>query len=113
MKRSKQVSLILITAALASCNRPRNPDWVNANGQHRRVYIRSDSTAPYSVMHHPAGALLWFYAFRPYGSYNYFGIYRRVGYYSSAISERSNIGLSAEKSGIVRGGFGRGYSVSS
>ena len=111
MKRSKHISLVLITAALASCHRPGN-DWVNANGRRQQVYIRSDSTAPYTHMVHPAGALLWYYAFRPYGRYDYFG-YRRVGYYSSAISERSNIGLSSEKGGIVRGGFGRGSSVSS
>jgi hypothetical protein len=112
MKRTKQISLVLITAALASCHRPGNPDWVNANGRHQRVYIRSDTTAPYTRMYHPSGARLWYYAFRPYGSYSYFG-YRRLGYYSSAISENSNIGSSSEKSGIVRGGFGSGFSVSS
>lgn len=113
MKKTKHISLVLITAALASCNRPSNQDWVNANGEHRRVYVRSDSTAPYAPMTHPVGSPLWYYAFRPYGSYSYFSGYRRVGYYSSAISERSNIGLSGEKGGIIRGGFGSGYSVSS
>jgi hypothetical protein len=113
VKKTSHISLVLITAALASCNRPAGQDWVNANGEHRRVYIRSDSTAPYAPMSHPAGSLLWYYAFRPYGSYSYFSGYRRVGYYSSAISERSNIGLSSEKGGIIRGGFGRGFSVSS
>lgn len=112
MKRTKHVSLVLITAALASCNRPGSTDWVNANGEHRRVYIRSDTTAPYTRMYRPSGIGLWYYAFRPYGSYSYFG-YRRVGYYSSAISENSNIGSSSEKGGIVRGGFGGGWSVSS
>jgi hypothetical protein len=113
VKKTKHISLVLITAALASCHKPANPDWVNANGQHRRVYIRSDSTAPYAPMSHPFGSPLWYYAFRPYGSYSYFTGYRRVGYYSSAISERSNIGFSGEKGGIIRGGFGGGYSVSS
>jgi len=113
VKKTKNISLVLITAALASCNRPANQDWVNANGEHRRVYVRSDSTAPYTTMVHPVGNPLWYYAFRPYGSYGYFSGYRRVGYYSSAISESSNIGLSGEKGGIIRGGFGSGYSVSS
>ncbi|HXB08498.1 MAG TPA: hypothetical protein VNW04_15310 [Puia sp.] len=112
MKKTQQISLVLITAALASCHQPGNQDWVDANGEHRRVYIRSDSTAPYTAMHHPVGAALWYYAFRPYGLYTYFG-YRREGYYSSAISERSNIGGNAVKSGIVRGGFGEGFSVGS
>ena len=107
MKRSKNIQLVLITAALASCHRP-GKQWTNGNN----VYIRSDSTAPYTRMYHPVGPGLWFYAFRPYGSY-WLGSYRRVGYYSSAISERSNIGFNGEKGGIVRGGFGHGLSVSS
>jgi hypothetical protein len=113
VKKTPHITLVLITAALASCNRPGNPDWVNANGEHRRVYIRSDSTAGYAPMNHPFGAYGWYYAFRPYGRYDYFG-YRRVGYYSSAISEHSNIGTNSTKSGIIRGGFGgEGFSVSS
>jgi hypothetical protein len=54
-----------------------------------------------------------FYAFRPYGLYTPFG-YRRLGYYSNALSEEVNIGHSAIKSNIVRGGFGEsGLSVES
>src|SRR5579872_4900574 len=112
MKKTQHISLVLITAALASCNRPASPDWVNANGLHHKVYVRSDSTAPYSQMHHPSSSYLWYYAFRPYGSYAH-GHYRRLGYYSEAISERSNVGLSLEKSVVVRGGFGSEYSVGS
>jgi len=111
MKRTKHIKLILITAALASCHRPSN-EWQSGN----KVYVRSDSTAPYTRTHHygygVGSALLWYYAFRPYGSY-YNGVYRRAGYYSGAISERGNIGGNIGKSGIVRGGFGSGYSVSS
>jgi hypothetical protein len=113
VKKTPHIALVLITAALASCHRPGNPDWVNANGHHQRAYIRSDSTAPYARMTHPVGIGAWYYAFRPYGSYDYFG-YRRAGYYSSAISENSNIGANSAKSGIVRGGFGgESFSVSS
>lgn len=111
MKKSKQVQLILITAALASCNKP-NKDWESSNS---KTYIRSDSTAPYSRTRHfgVGNALLWYYAFRPYGNYNN-GAYGRAGYYSNAISERSNIGNNFGKTGIIRGGFGRGgFSVSS
>jgi hypothetical protein len=107
MKKTKHIQLILITAALASCHRPSN-DWQSGN----RVYVRGDSTAPYTRTYNYGHAALWFYAFRPYGSY-YNGVYRRAGYYSGAISERGNVGGNAGKMGIVRGGFGSGYSVSS
>lgn len=114
MKKSKHIELILITAVLASCNQPKpENDWDN-NGS--KTHIRSDSTAPYTRVHHHSGlgsALLWYYAFRPYGNY-YNGNYQRAGYYSSAIHQSSNIGSNSFKSGVVRGGFGRGaYSVSS
>ncbi|GGB03040.1 hypothetical protein [Puia dinghuensis] len=112
MKKPQHISLVLITAALASCHRPGPTDWVDANDRHHQVYIRSDSTAPYTYMHHPIGSPLWYYAFRPYGRY-YSGHYRRVGYYSDALSERSNVGFDFEKTSVVRGGFGGEYSVSS
>lgn len=111
MKKTKHIELILITAALASCNQPNN-EW-DTNGS--KTYVRSDSTAPYSRTHHyhGTGSRLWYYAFRPYGNY-YNGYYHRAGYYSSAIHENSNIGSNGYKSSVVRGGFGHGgYSVSS
>ena len=110
MKKSKYINLVLITAALASCNKP-DKEWESAN----KVYMRSDTTAPYTRGHHSGlgTALLWYYAFRPYGNY-YNGNYRRAGYYSGALNERSNIGNNAFKGAVARGGFGRGgYSVSS
>ena len=110
MKKSKYIELVLITAVLASCNRP-NKDWESAN----KVYMRSDSTAPYTRAHHSGvgTALLWYYAFRPYGNYRN-GRYERAGYYSGALGERSNIGSNSFKSAVSRGGFGRGgFSVSS
>ena len=111
MKKSKQIQLILITAALASCNKP-NKDW---EGSSSKTYIRSDSSAPYTRTHHfgVGSALLWYYAFRPYGNYSN-GNYQRAGYYSNAIHPNSNTGSNSFKSSVVRGGFGRsGYSVSS
>lgn len=107
MKKSKNIHLVLITAALASCHHPNN-EWTNAN----RVYMRSDTTAPYNRVYPHATPGVWYYAFRPYGTY-YFGRYHRVGYYSDAISEHANIGTDGVKSGIVRGGFGEGFSASS
>ena len=109
MKKTKHIELILITAALASCHRPSN-EWQNGN----KVYVRGDSTAPYSrAYYHHSSPALWYYAFRPYGNW-YNGYYQRAGYYSGAISEASNIGSNGYKSSVIRGGFGRGaFSVSS
>jgi hypothetical protein len=98
MKKSRFIKLVLITAALASCHK-KQADW------NKGVYMRSDTTAGYSHAHGVGGMGMWYYAFRPYGFYNN-GYYTRYGYYSEAISEASNVGLSAGKSGIVRGGFG-------
>lgn len=110
MKKSKYIELALITAALASCNRP-SKEWQNGSG---KTYLRSDTTAPYTRAHHGVGnAFLWYYAFRAYGNYNN-GAYRRAGYYSGAIHQSSNIGNNGYKGAVSRGGFGRGsYSVSS
>ena len=108
MKKSKNIQLILITAALASCSHQKNNDWDSGS----RTYVRGDSTAPYSRTHF-GGPGLWYYAFRPYGYYGN-GIYNRTGYYSNAIHPRGNWGSNAVKSGISRGGFGRsGFHVSS
>jgi hypothetical protein len=114
MKKSKTVQLVLITAALASCNKAqKDNEWSGGN----KTYVRGDSTAYYTRTHHHGvgNALLWYYAFRPYGNYNsQTGAYQKAGYYSRGISESSNIGTNGFKGSISRGGFGRGgYSVSS
>lgn len=113
MKKTKFISLVLITAGLASCHhhKKNEQDWQSANQQ--QVYMRSDESAPYSQQNTMANMLLWYYAFRPYGYYNH-GSYTRTGYYSGGISEHSNTGSSSFKASVVRGGFGgHGYSVSS
>jgi hypothetical protein len=111
MKKSKVVSLVLITAALASCNKKENNDWQTANKG--KTYVRGDSTAPYARTHHGIGSsLLWFYAFRPMFGYNN-GSYGRTGFFSGGINERSNIGSNAGKARSVRGGFGRSYRAGS
>ena len=114
MKKSKYIELVLITAALAACNTPKK-DWEENN----QVHLRSDTTAPYTTVHHYYGgggmgnALLWYYAFRPYGNY-YNGGYQRAGYYSGGISAFTNLGTNGFKTAVSRGGFGRsGFSVSS
>lgn len=103
MKKSKFIKLVLISAALASCNRPqKETEW--GSGSHNNVYMRSDSTASYT--RRPNNSWLWYYAFRPYGYYSR-GQFYRQGYYSGGISEASNVGHnSAKSSGITRGGFG-------
>src|SRR4051812_29637631 len=111
MKKSKVVALVIITAALASCHKkgPIDPN-------EKRVFMRGDSTAGYTqTPYHHHNGFMWYYAFRPYGSY-YNGSYHHAGYYSGGIHESSNIGHSTVKSGIVRGGFGgssHSFSVSS
>ena len=121
MKKSKLVSLVLITAALAACdkldaqnNSGASGDWGdNGTKNEKKVYMRSDTTAKYSRTHHSGigTALLWYYAFRPYGGS---GLGYRTGYYSGSIARSSNVGTNSVKSGIVRGGFGgRGFKASS
>lgn len=119
-KKSKIVGLVLISSALASCHKeePLN------SYQPQNVYMRSDTTAAYSKAHYQGGTghhggapLLWWYAFRPYGSFNSNGGYSHAGYYSSGISEKSNLGHNSSKisfgsnapssSSSSRGGFGR------
>jgi len=115
MKKTKIISLVLISSYLASCQKEEPKGTIGIDG--KKVYMRSDTTAHYSQSHcHSNGNMwLWYYAFRPYGFYNSnSGSYNRAGFYSSGISENSNIGTSTHKSNAIRGGFGSGhFSVSS
>jgi hypothetical protein len=120
MKKSKFVNLVLITAALASADKiaaqsgGASADWDKQ--PEKKVYMRSDTTARYTRTHHSGigSAILWYYAFRPYGSsYGYNG-YNRTGFYSRGLSSQSNIGSNSTKSAISRGGFGgRAFSSAS
>lgn len=116
MKRSsKTVQLILITSALASCNKPapKNEDPVK-----QQVFMRADSTAPYTNVtqqyqhnrHSGAGnALLWYMAFRHLGG--------GMGYASNGLSPASVTGTNRAKATAygktsARGGFGSSASKS-
>jgi hypothetical protein len=117
MKKSKIVTLVLITSALATACKKENHDWESTG---RKVYTRSDTTAPYSRTHyrsHGSGigmAYVWYRAFRPYGMMGNDGNYHRAGYYSNAMHSSSNVGRNSTKMNISRGGFGRsGFSVHS
>jgi hypothetical protein len=125
MKKSKIVNLVLITAALSSANK-MDAQSGGASGEwdkqpEKKVYMRSDTTAQYSRTHHHhsgvGSAILWYYAFRPYGSSyssNGFNNYNRTGFYSRGLNSRSNIGSNPTKSVISRGGFGgRAFSSAS
>jgi hypothetical protein len=104
MKKSAFVKLVLVATVLSSCNPQRK-------GSERNVFMRSDTTANYSKVHH--GFYGGYYHFMPLGVYTNKG-YARAGYYSSAISKSSNIGSNAFKGTVVRGGFGNsGFRASS
>jgi hypothetical protein len=117
IKKSKTVQLVLITAALAACNQldaqtGASGDWGDDKNE-KKVYMRSDTTAKYTRTHHGSSGLLWYYAFRPYGSTGSYG-YSRTGYYSRGVHSSSNIGSNPVKATISRGGFGgRAFSRSS
>ena len=110
MKKSGSVKLLFVTGILAACSQEKpKEEWKNE----KKVYMRSDTTASYSRTHGFMPGFFWYHAFRPYGAYSNGG-YRRTGYYSDAISSKSNIGRSSYKGSVVRGGLGRsGFRASS
>jgi hypothetical protein len=124
MKKSKLVSLVLITAALATCDKVDAQNGASGSWDEKsektektekKVYMRSDTSAKYTRTHHSGfgSALLWYYAFRPYGMGSGLG-YQRAGFYSGGIAKSSNIGSNSVKNGIARGGFGgRGFKAAS
>ncbi len=114
MKKSKTVTLVLITSALASCHK-ESLSGAGADWGEQKVYMRSDTTAGYTRTHSGMGIgsmLLWYYAFRPYGGYAG-SHFTRQGYFSNGIRPASNIGSNPLKSAVARGGFGKRSTVSS
>lgn len=117
-RASKVVTLVLISSVLSSCmNREEAPVKNNA----QKVYMRADSTAPYTDVtsnysshsggsHHGGmgSSLLWFMAFRSLTGGG-------MGYASQGLHQQSNVGTNAAKaqaykSQTVRGGFGKSAS---
>ena len=114
-RASKVVTLVLISSVLSSCmNREEAPVTNNA----QKVYMRADSTAPYTDVtsnysshsggsHHGGmgSSLLWFMAFRSLTGGG-------MGYASQGLHQQSNVGTNtakanAYKSQTIRGGFGK------
>lgn len=98
MKKSQKITLVLISALLASCSK----EAINEK-EEQEVYMRGDETASYEQTHcHHNGnnMLLWYLAFRPYGIYQNGG-YSHVGMYSRSLSESSNIGRSSTKTSVM------------
>ena len=110
-KSSKAVSLVLITATLASCSKP-----TETKEEQQRVFMRADSSAPYTEVTDQyqqqrsgggmgmGSALLWYMAFRPMMGGG-------MGYTSPGISPQSNVGTNTTKANAykkqtARGGFG-------
>lgn len=110
MKKSKSIQLLFVTGILAACSQKPTEEWA---ANEKKVYMRSDSTAPYSRTSGFFTGFLLYNAFRPYGAFSN-GAYQRTGYYSDAISPKSNVGRSTFKGNAVRGGLGRsGFRASS
>ena len=108
MKKSTSIKLLFVTGILAACK--QEPE---SYPNEKKVYMRSDTTAHYTRSHGFGSGFFWYHAFRPYGTFNN-GYYRRTGYYSDAISSKSNIGRSAYKGSVTRGGLGKsGFRASS
>ncbi|WP_428330671.1 hypothetical protein [Mucilaginibacter sp.] len=94
MKKSKVISLVLVTGLLG-CGR-KQPEQ-------NRLYLRTDSSGYYT---RATPGYHGYYIFRPYGTF-YGGYYMRQGYSNSIVH-------TAEPS-VTRGGFGgsEGFHVSS
>ncbi len=121
MKKSKTIYLVLITAALASCNRAVYDSGDNDvyNVKRSNTYVR-DSTLYYNPLNsYNIYGNNWNYAFRPYyGYYNrrhastfFHHGYHRPGYYNNT---HINNGYHHNPF-IMRGGFGHhsSHSISS
>jgi len=107
MKKTRVIQLILITAALASCNRPL---YQQDSRQDFLTGELPDSTnaCPMTPDNLPPDYYAWYYSFRPYGSF--FGDpYWINGYYSFFVyGSRRRGGANGGFFGhVVRAGFGK------
>lgn len=107
MKKSKFVNLLFLASIVACTTKEK---------EEKNIYIRGDKSAPFDKVekreennssNNTLTPLLWYYAFRPYGSYSPSSGYTRQGFYSNSLSNVSNFGSNSTKSNAVsRGGFG-------
>ncbi len=98
MKKTTTIQLVLITAALAACNRPLYPqDPPEYQQDVPQAEAPSDSTnaCPLAPDYLPPDYYTWFYGFQPYGMY-YDDPFYLEGYY-----------YYREHHVIIRHGFGR------
>lgn len=110
-KATQNISLVLITAVLASCNNQEKQQPTTAQ---QRVFMRADSTAPYTEVtneyhqnRHVGGGigaspLLWYMAFRHLGG--------GMGFSNNRLHPSSVYGNNTAKSNAYaaqRGGFGK------
>jgi len=93
MKKSKAISLVLVTGLLGC----------NSHPQQTRLYLRTDTLENYTST---TPGYHGYYAFRPIGIYYSFAGYIREGYSSSEVH--------TSQTSITRGGFGEsgGFHVS-
>jgi hypothetical protein len=114
-RASQMVTLVLISSVLSSCSKQSEEAPVTNNAQ--KVYMRADSTAPYTDVtenyaqqNHNGGmssmgsSLLWFMAFR--------SLTGGMGYASPGLHQQSNVGTNTAKANAVKGqtirnGFGK------
>ena len=118
MKKTPFINLVLITAALAACNRPL----------YQQVDVTEDDTDSSSYCNNclmlppdlPPSYYTWYYGFRPYGCYYdeslWFvdnpGLFVNYGLTSGPWAP-TNPGIWHHGHAIARGGFGRaGHTVS-
>lgn len=107
MKKSKFINLLFL-ASIVSCTTNKKEE--------KNIFIRGDKSAPFdkvqkeergNTSNGTMAPLLWYYAFRPYGSYSPSTGYTRNGFYSNSLSNASNFGTNTTKSNAIsRGGFG-------
>lgn len=115
MKKSKKIQLILISAALASCNRhfapARTADWdITDTTLAARQAQDTDSCANDDISCLQEPFQLWNYSFDPFGNFYYWhGAYP---YYSQGRRSRKGMVWHGGK-GIIRGGWGKSGKASS
>lgn len=101
MKKSNYISLVLITAALAACDKQlrETRDSEIADGEPKNVYMRNDTTQEYMPAYTYYDNMLWYYSFMPsytvywdggYGGYYYPNYRHRWGHFGQGAGYNPN-----------------------